>query len=313
MKDAPRPGSPPVYTNRPPAYTTEPTRRCTGAGTEAGGFGAKAAAEAVGCVSLSDMIERLGRGELAVLPSDEFPGEAFGDTVTPPAPSRYAAPHPPSQPIGTGIPPYTQSVGPRLSQSLGHVLALLRQLPRLFLTAACAVLILIPVLYIVNLSTEATGSFTPGLAGVPETGEQVAGYNVTDHFRIRPVHPVTGAKNVPHNGVDVATPEGTPVYAVGAVGDTVTVKCWWDVDGGGWVANQTTASLPNYVFQSLHLQENECRSGEFKAGEVIALTGNTGIGTGAHYDFRVKIDGRYVPPDRTFLESALTGELLAGS
>ena len=107
--------------------------------------------------------------------------------------------------------------------------------------------------------------------------------------------------------MDLDTPSGTPVYAVGRVGDRVTVKCWWDVDGGGWVADQTASSFPDYVFQSLHLLKNECRAGTFEAGEVIALTGNSGLGTGAHYDFRVKIKGRYVPPEQRFLESALTG------
>ncbi|MEO1590147.1 MAG: M23 family metallopeptidase [Cyanobacteria bacterium J06632_22] len=318
MKDAPQPSSPPAHATRRPLYAAEPKRRCTVTVTESGWFGAKAAAEAIGCVSLSDMIERLGRGELAVLPSDEFPsetypGEASGNRAplstadaagfSPEFPHDISAGHSPRP----AQPPLLQSLWRPITQTL----APLQRLPRLFLTASCAALVLMPVLYVVNLTTETeSADFTPNLAGVPETGDQVAGYDVTDHFRIRPVHPVTGARNVPHNGVDVATPAGTPVYAVGAVGDTVTVKCWWDVDGGGWVANQTTASLSNYVFQSLHLQENECRSGEFKAGEVIALTGNTGIGTGAHYDFRVKIDGQYVPPDRVFLESALTGNLL---
>ncbi|MEO0540617.1 MAG: M23 family metallopeptidase [Cyanobacteria bacterium P01_A01_bin.105] len=312
MNDAPRSGVPPHYSSRPPAYTAEPKRRCTVTVTEAGWFGAKAAAEAIGCVSLSDMIERLGRGELAILPSDEFSGEPLPDltaATAAPASRRAARVQPSPRPqAATASGDFLQRF---YHGSIAPVLALLWRLPKLFLTATCAMLVLLPVLYVVNLSAvDDSAGLTPSLQGVPTTGDQVAGYAVTDHFRIRPVHPVTGARNVPHNGVDVGTPAGTPVYAVGAAGDTVTVKCWWDVDGGGWVANQTTASLPNYVFQSLHLQENECRSGDFKAGEVIALTGNTGIGTGAHYDFRVKIDGRYVPPDGVFLESALTGKLL---
>ncbi|MEL7502966.1 MAG: M23 family metallopeptidase [Cyanobacteria bacterium J06554_6] len=305
---------PPVSSNRkPPPYRAEPKRRCTVTVTEVGWFGAKAAAESVGCASLSDMLERLGRGELAIVDSDEFPGAFPATEAGRATASRFGArPGPNDAPVMDQF----QSTAPptrlsQLTEAINRRLLPLRRLPKLFLTAACAVLVLLPVLYVVNLTIE-PAMLTPELLGAPETGEQVAGYEVTDHFRIRPVHPVTGARNVPHNGVDVATPAGTPVYAVGAVGDSVSVKCWWDVDGGGWVANQTTASLPNYVFQSLHLQENECRSGGLTAGEVIALTGNSGIGTGAHYDFRVKIDGQYVPPDRTFLESALTGELLTG-
>jgi murein DD-endopeptidase MepM/ murein hydrolase activator NlpD len=182
-------------------------------------------------------------------------------------------------------------------------------LPKLVMTGLCAALILTPVLYVVELSLSDVAA-SPEAVVIPKTGDRVAGLEITDHFRIRPVHPVTGARNVPHNGVDVATQTGTPVYAVGKAGDRATVKCWWDEDGGGWVANQTAASYPGYVFQSLHLLENDCQSGTFKAGEVIARTGNSGLGTGEHYDFRVKIDGKYVPPEKRFLEAALTGQPL---
>nr|WP_228024954.1 M23 family metallopeptidase [cf. Phormidesmis sp. LEGE 11477] len=142
----------------------------------------------------------------------------------------------------------------------------------------------------------------------PATGDIIAGYTVSDEYGIRPIHPVTGELNVPHNGVDLAMNVGTPIHAVGEPGDTVTVKCWWDVDGGGWVVDQTAQSYPGYTFQSLHMSENGCRQGKAKAGEVVAYSGNSGLGTGAHYDFRVKIDGSYVPPATIYLESAVTGE-----
>ena len=128
----------------------------------------------------------------------------------------------------------------------------------------------------------------------PVTGDVVAGYTVSDEYGVRPFHPVTGAPNVPHNGVDLAMPIGTPIYAVGKAGDTVTVKCWYDADGGGYVVDQ--------------MSETGCQSGEAKAGDKIAYSGNSGLGTGAHYDFRVKIDGEYIPPPTQYLESAVTGQ-----
>ena len=208
MKDAPCPR----YPIHPPTYAAEPKRRCTVTVTEAGWFGAKAAAEGVGCVRLSDMIERLGRGELAILPSDEFPEDSLTaqmPTAAPPAGyastttapyshSGINSPHPNSlqSPAAFSLGQLVQ----RLWQPIGQILAPLRRLPRLFLTATCAALILIPVLHVVNL-TVAPDSFAPSLVGVPETGDVVAGYDVTDHFRIRPVHPVTGARNVVGVGV----------------------------------------------------------------------------------------------------------------
>jgi murein DD-endopeptidase MepM/ murein hydrolase activator NlpD len=266
----------------------EPKRRCTVTVTEQGWQGSRRVAIATGCYSISELLEKIGRGELTVVPGQADLGQALN--------------HRP-----TLAPAATRAFVSELFTSLGYPL---RRVSHLIITAACAALILIPILYVVELTLSDSVAAPDLPQEIPETGDQVAGYAITDHFRIRPVHPVTGAKNVPHNGVDVATPSGTPIHAVGSAGDRVTVKCWWDVDGGGWVADQTATSFPNLVFQSLHLQPESCRAGSFQAGDLIARTGNSGLGTGEHYDFRVKRKGQYIPPEKTFLEAALTGEPL---
>lgn len=141
----------------------------------------------------------------------------------------------------------------------------------------------------------------------PVKGEVIEGYTVTDIYGIRAVHPTTGEHNVRHNGVDLGTPVGVPLYAIGKTGDDVTVTCWWDPYGGGNVVNQTTSSYPEYVFQFLHTNGEDCKEGKGKAGDRIAYTGGSGIGTGAHYDFRMKLNGSYVPPYKSFLKSSITG------
>lgn len=285
-------------------------RRCTVTVSAQAWHGSKAAAQAAGCGSISELLEKLGNGELAVVVADEV-GPPLQDDVGEFAPTGMAAPavgavpeHPKQTTATTTAQPASKSVLPRLS--LGN-------LPKLALTATCASLILLPILYVLDLrlSRPPKASLDLEQAVTLTTGDTVAGYDVTDHMRIRPVHPVTGAINVPHNGVDLATPSGTPVYAVGVAGDQVTVECWWDVDGGGWVADQTTESYPQLVFQSLHLLEGECLSGKFKSGDVIALTGNSGLGSGEHYDFRVKLDGSYIDPPKQFVEAAITGKTLS--
>ncbi len=267
--------------------------------TEPGWQGARTAAIAAGCSSVSDMLEKLGSGELSIIASDDI-GPASQPNSPQPAPQHIhihtSAAKEPSENKDSDTLPLSGT-----------------SLPRLIVTGACAAIIVGSLLYIADRIITITADVITGKENIediitPKTGEIVAGYDVSDEYGIRPFHPVTGEPNVPHNGVDLATPIGTPIHAVGKPGDTTTVKCWWDDGGGGWVVNQTADSFPGYTFQSLHMSPNGCKEGESEAGEVIAFSGNSGIGTGAHYDFRVKIDGKYVPPATKYLESAMTGE-----
>jgi hypothetical protein len=289
-----------------------PKQRCTVTVTELGWAGAKEAALKAGCQSISELLERLGRGELSI---SEGASVGFSPSDRPPLDRPHAdRPH--------ADRPHADKTARRpkgRSISLRPLWRLIGSMPKVAMTMIGTVLILFPILYVINLSVPSIAQNTDSTRDVVRTeaqnplelGEQVAGFAITDVFGIRPVHPVTGERNVPHNGVDVATPIGTPVYAVGKAGDRVEVNCWWDVDGGGQVANQTAESYPGYVFQFLHLKDGSCQSGRLRTGESFAQSGNTGIGSGEHLDFRVKINEKYVPPETMFLESALTGNPLA--
>ena len=304
--------------NDAPQSAVPTKRRCTVTVSAQAWHGSKAAAQAAGCGSISELLEKLGHGELAVVAADEvgpllsdaqgiddqggFDSNYGGSPSTARAVTAWPLDSVTGQAAGQTNGRTTATPNSKSKRQPGRLLAPLGRLPKIALTAACASLILLPILYVLDLrlSGPKEASLDLDEAITLTTGDTVAGYEVTDHMRIRPVHPVTGALNVPHNGVDVATPSGTPVYAVGVTGDDVTVECWWDVDGGGWVADQATESYPQLVFQSLHLLENECRSGVLTSGEVIALSGNSGIGSGEHYDFRVKLDGRDIDTPKQF-------------
>ncbi|MEM8505784.1 MAG: M23 family metallopeptidase [Cyanobacteria bacterium P01_D01_bin.1] len=306
----------------------QPKRPCRVTVTEPGWQGARTAAIAAGCSSVSDMLEKLGRGELAIIASDAMQLDPVSTT-----PIRQAS-HPVPQYVHYHVLPHETSrnrLGDLDSEAEDSEAEaseaknseagddteapLVLSLLKLIVTGACATVLIGSLLYIADrIITVTSGVFDDREqtylenTDTPLTGDIVAGYTVSDEYGIRAFHPVTGEPNVPHNGVDLAMDIGTPIHAVGKAGDTVTVECWWDVDGGGWVVDQTAQSYPGYTFQSLHMSENGCRQGKAEAGEVIAYSGNSGIGTGAHYDFRVKIDGSYVPPATLYLESAVTGE-----
>lgn len=257
------------------------------------------------------MLEKLGRGELSIVTSDAIQLDPIAASHAH-AEHRVAVPLTQPQHIyfhTAAAPTAEPDEDSELPPSTGTALL------KLVITGLCAAVIIGSLLYIADRLVSLTTRTLIGEESIdieeivtPVTGDIVAGYEVSDEYGIRPFHPVTGEPNVPHNGVDLATPVGTPIHAVGKAGDTVTVECWWDIDGGGWVVDQTADSYPGYTFQSLHMSENGCQEGEAKAGEAIAYSGNSGLGTGAHYDFRVKINGEYVPPATKYLESAVTGE-----
>lgn len=143
--------------------------------------------------------------------------------------------------------------------------------------------------------------FSGALSQSPQVGEKISGYAVTSIFGPR-VAPVPGASTY-HFGVDVGTPSGTSLYAIGNPGEKVKVRCWNDTKGGGLVASYESGGI---AFDYLHL--SKCADGEYVAGSIIAQSGNSGIGTGAHLHFQQRDStGKKVPPESGFIWWSLTG------
>lgn len=126
-----------------------------------------------------------------------------------------------------------------------------------------------------------------------KAGETVAGFRVTSAKGNR-VPPCQGCSSR-HEGVDLSTPIGTPLYAPAPV----TVNCSQD-PGGGTVAQ---FELSGATHKFLHLAS--CKAGQFKPGKAFAATGNSGIGTGPHLDYRVKQGETWLEPYRSVLAATL--------
>jgi murein DD-endopeptidase MepM/ murein hydrolase activator NlpD len=102
--------------------------------------------------------------------------------------------------------------------------------------------------------------------------------------------PTKGASTY-HKGVDWAVSTGTPVYA--SCGGTVAKAGWGS--GYGYVVyiNHEDGRQTRYG----HLSKVLVKAGQtVKQGEKIALSGNTGITTGAHLHFEILINGSQVNP-----------------
>ena len=147
---------------------------------------------------------------------------------------------------------------------------------------------------------------SPDFAAPVQKGEEIAGYAVTSGYGFRDTTNLPEGASADHKGVDLATPEGTPIKAIGAKGTKVKVECRNDSNGGGLFANIEAESFPTKKFQALHLES--CKTGTWNAGETIAKSGESGIGA-PHLDWRQRdlATGKHQHPQKSYLLWALTG------
>lgn len=106
------------------------------------------------------------------------------------------------------------------------------------------------------------------------------------------VHPVTKRKSF-HNGVDIAAPHGTDIVAPA---NAKVINIWNHPTGGLSLA---IATVDNVRFGFAHLSSTICKVGDVvKMGQVIAKVGNSGLSTGAHLHFTMKINDIFVDPQK---------------
>ncbi|WP_338113270.1 murein hydrolase activator EnvC family protein [Paenibacillus artemisiicola] len=118
-----------------------------------------------------------------------------------------------------------------------------------------------------------------------------ANWHLSSPFGYR-IHPITGAKKL-HTGMDMAVPKGTPIYA--AESGLVIVAQWWsdygncviiDHGGGLW-------TVYGHIRDGGILVE---KGQQVKRGQKIAEVGSTGMSTGNHLHFEVRLNQKAVNP-----------------
>jgi murein DD-endopeptidase MepM/ murein hydrolase activator NlpD len=115
---------------------------------------------------------------------------------------------------------------------------------------------------------------------------------ITSVFSRRRFHPVLREYR-PHWGVDYGAPVGTPVQVTA---NGVVVSAGWDRGGGNVVKVQHPGG---YVTGYLHLSRfaKGVRPGaRVRQGDIIAFTGATGLASGPHLDYRVKLRNQWIDP-----------------
>jgi len=106
--------------------------------------------------------------------------------------------------------------------------------------------------------------------------------------------PVTGEKNVPHTGLDLAAPYGTPIYPI-MPGKVLFVRN----SESGYGKHIAVNHGGGYVSMYAHCSEILVSEGDEVTTEtVIAKVGSTGKSTGDHCHLELTINGQSVNPKR---------------
>ena len=117
----------------------------------------------------------------------------------------------------------------------------------------------------------------------------IEGVRLTSNYGMRN-HPVLGGRRQ-HNGVDLAAPAGTPIYATA---DGMVSKAEWFSGYGLYVALEHGGDIQTRYG---HMSRLNVSSGQqVRKGDIIGYVGSTGRSTGPHLHYEVRIAGQAVNP-----------------
>ena len=115
-------------------------------------------------------------------------------------------------------------------------------------------------------------------------------YTITSPFGMR-IHPIHKVERF-HEGVDMAAPEGTPIYA--AKDGKVTTTSF-QAGGAGYYVSINHGD--GFASIYMHMTHYIVKPGQHvSTGQVIGYVGSTGGSTGPHLHFGISYNGTYVNP-----------------
>jgi len=122
-------------------------------------------------------------------------------------------------------------------------------------------------------------------------------------------HPILGYTKM-HTGVDWAAPSGTPIYAAG---NGTIEKVGWESGYGKFILLRHNNGYETaYGHMSAYARGMD-EGKRVRQGQVIGFVGSTGLSTGSHVHYEIRINGRFVDPMRIKLPRGreLQGPVLA--
>ena len=120
-------------------------------------------------------------------------------------------------------------------------------------------------------------------------------FKLGDGYKFRTIHPVLGTPRM-HNGQDFEVPYGTDVYATG---DGSVIESGWNPGGFG----NCIVIDHGYGFQTVygHLSDIKVTRGQnVKRGDLIGISGSSGLSSGPHLHYQVEQFGAHKNPINFF-------------
>lgn len=116
-------------------------------------------------------------------------------------------------------------------------------------------------------------------------------FQLGDGYVFRTIHPVLGTPRM-HNGQDFRVPYGTEVFATG---DGVVVESGYSTGGfGNYVVIDHDYGLSTLYG---HLSQIKVPKGSnVKRGDIIGISGNSGLSSGPHLHYQVEQKGHAINP-----------------
>jgi len=123
-----------------------------------------------------------------------------------------------------------------------------------------------------------------------ENAVMTSGYGMRNHPVLR--------KRANHNGVDLAAPTGTPIYATA---DGIVERANYFGSYGNYIQIGHGNAIET---RFAHLSRIIVKDGqEVRKGDLIGFVGSTGRSTGPHLHYEVRIDGTPVDPRPFMVET----------
>ncbi|MFY2509236.1 M23 family metallopeptidase [Vibrio pectenicida] len=124
---------------------------------------------------------------------------------------------------------------------------------------------------------------------IPNGRPVKTGY-LSSHYGHR-IHPVSKVKSM-HRGIDYAVNVGTPIYA--SADGVIEVVRKSNKGSGNFLR---VAHSYGFTSSYSHLSAFKVKRGEYvKKGQLIGLTGNSGLSTGYHLHYEIRLVGRSLDP-----------------
>jgi murein DD-endopeptidase MepM/ murein hydrolase activator NlpD len=112
---------------------------------------------------------------------------------------------------------------------------------------------------------------------------------ISSYFSASRVHPILKYAR-PHLGIDYAAPQKTPVSSIG---DGIVLKAQYSGGFGNLIVIKHNNGYETYYGHLSKYAKGIKKGSKVKQGQVIGYVGMTGLATGPHLDFRIKLNGKF--------------------